>query len=90
MSDRRTDPALLQQAATLATEYLGGLADRPVGRPIEPDVLRAALGGPMPEHGEEPAEIVARLVRDMDRGLVATAGCDLFNNALAASATACW
>ena len=74
MSDRRTDPALLQQVAALASEYLGGLADRPVGRPIEPDVLRAALGGPMPEHGEEPAEIVSRLVRDMDRGLVATAG----------------
>src|SRR6266705_1623322 len=74
MGDQRTDPALLRQAAELAIDYMANLAERPVGRPIEPDALRAALGGDLPDRGEDPERVVARLVRDVDPGLVATAG----------------
>jgi len=74
MDDHRNDPALLRRAAELAIEYLDGLRERPVGRPIEPDALRGALGGALPDRGEDPEQIVARLARAADPGLVATAG----------------
>src|SRR6266540_129727 len=71
---QRTDLALLRETAELAIDYLTELAERPVGRPIEPDALRAALGGDLPDRGEDSERVVARLARDADPGLVATAG----------------
>jgi glutamate/tyrosine decarboxylase-like PLP-dependent enzyme len=74
MDEPRTNPVLLRRAAELAIEYLAGLAERPVGRPIDPDTLRAALQVDLPDHGEDPELVVTRLVRDADPGLVSTAG----------------
>src|SRR4029453_1094367 len=74
MSDESIDPAPLRQAAEIAIDYLAEMAKRPVGRPIEPDTLRATLGGDLPERGEDPKVILEHLVRDADPGLVATAG----------------
>jgi glutamate/tyrosine decarboxylase-like PLP-dependent enzyme len=74
MDDGGRDPALLRVAAELAREYLAALPERPVGRPIEPDALRSALGGKLPDHGEDPEQVLARLARSAEPGLVATAG----------------
>src|SRR4029450_4487462 len=74
MNDESNDPTPLRQAAEIAIDYLADLAKRPVGRPIEPEALRATLGGELPERGEDPEVILERLVRDVDPGLVATAG----------------
>ncbi|HSL67812.1 MAG TPA: aminotransferase class V-fold PLP-dependent enzyme [Actinomycetota bacterium] len=74
MNDQSMDPAPLRQAAQMAIDYLAEMAKRPVGRPIEPDALRATLGGELPERGEDSEAILERLVRDADPGLVATAG----------------
>ena len=40
--------------AELALEFLDTLPHRRVGPAVTVDELRAALGGPLPEHGEEP------------------------------------
>ncbi len=64
----------MRQAADLAVEFLAGLAERPVGRPIHPDELRATLGGELPDDGEPPEKVLAHLATDADPGLVATAG----------------
>jgi glutamate/tyrosine decarboxylase-like PLP-dependent enzyme len=74
MNDQPIDPAPLRQAAEIAIDYLADLAKRPVGRPIEPEALRATLGGDLPERGEDPEQVLERLARDVDPGLVATAG----------------
>ena len=66
---------LLRHTAEQAITYLDGVSDRPVGRPIAADRLRAALGdGPLPERGEDPAAVVDALVAGADPGLVASAG----------------
>jgi glutamate/tyrosine decarboxylase-like PLP-dependent enzyme len=65
---------LLDHASALAREYLDGVRDRPVGVPIAPDRLRAALGGPIAEHGEDPVQVIETLARAVEPGLVATVG----------------
>ncbi len=68
------DYSVLAAAARHARQYLDGLPARPVGRPVEPDVLRKMLGGPLPDEGEPAERVIEKLVRDADAGLVATAG----------------
>jgi glutamate/tyrosine decarboxylase-like PLP-dependent enzyme len=71
MPDRRT---LLRQTADLAADFLDGIGDRPVhARATHADMV-AALGGPLPDHGEAPGEVVADLAIGADPGLVASAG----------------
>ncbi len=65
---------LLERASALARDYLDGVQERPVGVPIAPGGLRAALGGPLPERGEDPVRLIETLARDVDPGLVATVG----------------
>ena len=65
---------LLERASALAREYLDGVAGRPVGVPVDPGELRAGLGGPMPERGEDPVRLIEALARDVEPGLVATVG----------------
>ena len=66
---------LLRSTAALAIDYLDGVGDRPVGRPVAADRLRDALGrGPLPAAGEDPAQIVASLAAAVEPGLVASAG----------------
>ncbi|WP_143168893.1 pyridoxal phosphate-dependent decarboxylase family protein [Amycolatopsis australiensis] len=65
---------LLTRAAELAAAHRAGLADRPVARPADPAVLRAAFGGPLPAGPADPASVLEELARAAEPGLVATAG----------------
>jgi glutamate/tyrosine decarboxylase-like PLP-dependent enzyme len=69
-----SDGELLRRTADLAQDFLDRLADRPVALATDLPALRAALGGPLPEHGEEPQVVIERLARDAEPGLVGTAG----------------
>src|SRR5512133_4305545 len=64
----------LETAAAHATQFLRGLPERPVAARAGAEELRARLGGPLPEHPSDPAEVVAQLAKLADDGLVATAG----------------
>jgi glutamate/tyrosine decarboxylase-like PLP-dependent enzyme len=64
----------LETAATHATRFLRGLPERPVTATAGAQELRARLGGPLPDHGSDPAEVVAELAELADDGLVASAG----------------
>jgi glutamate/tyrosine decarboxylase-like PLP-dependent enzyme len=65
---------LLRHTADVAASFLDGLTDRPVGRPVPVEALRAALGGPLPERSTEPAAVIDALAAAAEPGLVATAG----------------
>ena len=64
---------LLRRTAERAIAYRAGLGARRVGaRPgLAADELRARIGGSLPDGGEDPDDVVARLVADVDDGLVA-------------------
>jgi len=68
------DKAALDAAYAAAARFLSGVADRPVGAKLDAAALRATLGGPLPESGEAAAQVVERLARDAEPGIVATAG----------------
>ena len=57
-----------------ATTFLDSLADRPVSPRATYDELRDALGGPLPETGEDPSAVVDELAALADPGVVASAG----------------
>jgi glutamate/tyrosine decarboxylase-like PLP-dependent enzyme len=65
---------LLRRTADLASEFLDSLPHRRVGATASIEELRAALGGPLPERGEAPLEVVERLARAADPGLIGMAG----------------
>ena len=65
---------LLRQTAHLAADYLESLPDRPVGLPVPVADLRAALGGALPDEGEDPGRILAELAAGADRGIMASSG----------------
>ena len=64
---------LLTAAADHAATYLDGLPERRV-RPAEtdPDILRAALGGPLPENPSDPRAVLDALVAGAGPGLMAS------------------
>jgi glutamate/tyrosine decarboxylase-like PLP-dependent enzyme len=64
----------LETAAAHATQFLRGLAERPVAASAGVEELRARLGGPLPDGPSDPAEVVAQLAKLADGGLVASAG----------------
>jgi glutamate/tyrosine decarboxylase-like PLP-dependent enzyme len=68
-----TEPAL-EAAAASATQFLRGLASRPVPATAGAGELAARLGGPLPDGPSDPAEVVAQLAKLADDGLVASAG----------------
>jgi glutamate/tyrosine decarboxylase-like PLP-dependent enzyme len=68
------DDRVLDRAAGLAKGYLDSLSDRPVGPAADLPALREAMGGPLPEAGEDPAVVIERLAEAADPGLVASAG----------------
>jgi glutamate/tyrosine decarboxylase-like PLP-dependent enzyme len=72
--DPRNRANLLKGTADLALEFLEGLPGRRVGPTASRDELRAALGGPLPERGEEAWQVIERLARGADPGLVGMAG----------------
>lgn len=69
-----TDYRVLDLAARRAQEFLAQLPERPVGPPVDPQALAESLGGPLPERGEDPADVVEHLVRGASAGLVASPG----------------
>jgi glutamate/tyrosine decarboxylase-like PLP-dependent enzyme len=73
---RETSPAeaALARAHALAVEWLRTLPDRAVVQRASLAELRAALGGPLPDDGEDPVAVVERLAERAEPGLVATAG----------------
>lgn len=68
------DERILRRANELALEFLALLPDRPVGEAANAESLRAALGRPLPEVGEDGLAVVEELAADADPGLVAMAG----------------
>ncbi len=69
----RETPDLLRRTAEIAIDYRASLPERRVGaRPgLTADDLRRALGGPMPDHGEAPGDVIDALVAGVEPGLVA-------------------
>src|SRR6201988_3303677 len=45
----------VRAAAQYAESFLATLDERPVAAPADASAVRSALGGPVPEHGEDPA-----------------------------------
>jgi len=84
----------LLRTAELAARFRDGLDERPVGRPVAVETLRAALGGALPEAGEDPLRVVEALARAADPGIVASAGPRYFGfvtgGALPAALAADW
>jgi glutamate/tyrosine decarboxylase-like PLP-dependent enzyme len=64
----------LARALTLAHAYYASRDGRPVWPIITADALRAALGGPLPADGADPADVVGALASAADPGLVTTTG----------------
>ena len=64
--------AALRVAHERTLRYLDGLSDRHVGGTATRAELLGALGGALPEAGEDPAAVIARLADAADPGLVAT------------------
>jgi glutamate/tyrosine decarboxylase-like PLP-dependent enzyme len=65
---------LLKRTAELAAGFLDRLSDRPVWPPVDLAELRAALGGPLPDGGEEPFRVIESLSAGAEQGLVGSAG----------------
>jgi len=66
--------AVLGQALGLATEFLDGLADRPVGRPVDLAALRAGLDLPFPAGPVDAGAVIDDLALAAEPGLVGSAG----------------
>lgn len=64
----------LEAAARLAREYLDTVDTRAVAARSDAANLRRALGGPLPELGEDGVRVVTELARAAEPGLVASAG----------------
>jgi glutamate/tyrosine decarboxylase-like PLP-dependent enzyme len=64
----------LRAAVGHAEAYLSALEERPVAARVNAAAVRDALGGPLPDHGEDPATVIDALVAGAEPGLVASAG----------------
>ncbi|GAA3600392.1 pyridoxal phosphate-dependent decarboxylase family protein [Kribbella ginsengisoli] len=60
----------LQLASRLASEYLAGLPARLLGPEATAESLRKALGGQLPDHGEDASTVVRELATAADSGLL--------------------
>ena len=63
---------LLRRTHELAVEFLDGLDQRPVGRPVDFGDLVLSAGGPLPVDGEDAVAVIERLARSIDAGLIAS------------------
>ena len=70
--DRRYE--VLDDAARLAHAFLATLPERPVGARADIGALRERLARPLTDTGEDPRDVLADLARDVDPGLIASAG----------------
>jgi len=71
MADRA---AALRTAAAHAEAFLATLDERPVAAGVDAAAICATLGGPLPEQGEQPKQVIDALAAGAEPGLVATAG----------------
>lgn len=65
---------VLDQAHAAALHFLRSVDERRVAPRVDPAALRANLEGEVPEHGEPASEVIERLVRGVEPGLVASVG----------------
>jgi glutamate/tyrosine decarboxylase-like PLP-dependent enzyme len=65
---------LLRTTAKLASDYLRGVAGRPVGPHVDAAVLAKELGGELPAGPSDPTAVITELAAAMEPGLVASAG----------------
>jgi glutamate/tyrosine decarboxylase-like PLP-dependent enzyme len=65
---------VLRRAAELASAFLRDLPERHVGARADRSALMAAMGGPLPEDGEDPLSVVEALASAADPGLIAMPG----------------
>jgi glutamate/tyrosine decarboxylase-like PLP-dependent enzyme len=91
VSDERE---LLRRTAELAADILDSLDERPVFPRHSLDEIAAALGGPLPDSPTDPLEVTELIAREVDKGVVATAGGRYFGyvigGALPATVAADW
>ena len=66
--------AALDRAAEIAREFIAGLPDRPVAPTVPVDELRRRFGGPLPDAGLDPVDVVEALAANAEGGLIGTAG----------------
>jgi glutamate/tyrosine decarboxylase-like PLP-dependent enzyme len=66
--------AALERAAEIARDFVAGLPDRRVAPSAPLDELRRRFGGPLPDAGMDPVEVVEALAANAEGGLIATAG----------------
>ncbi|NUT54845.1 MAG: aspartate aminotransferase family protein [Thermoleophilia bacterium] len=62
---------LLGLTADYAAQFTGSLDERPVRTAASIDELRTALGGPLPEHGRDDAQVIAELIEAAEPGIMA-------------------
>ncbi len=65
---------VLGDAAEIARAFVDGLATRPVGARADLDELRSRLARGLTAEGEDPREVISDLARDVEPGLIASAG----------------
>ena len=65
---------VLDDAARLGREFIDSLPSRPVGAEAGIDELRSRLDRPLSDEGEDPRAVIEALGRDVEPGLVASAG----------------
>src|SRR4051794_19618546 len=65
---------MLNRVQRHAQAYLASLPERPVGVPVEPDVLRERLAVELTDDGVPAERVIDELVAGVDPGLVASAG----------------
>jgi glutamate/tyrosine decarboxylase-like PLP-dependent enzyme len=70
----RDRTAGLSAAAQHAREFLDSIDERPVAARVDAAGVRDALGGPLPERGEDPNAVIDALAAGAEPGLVAAAG----------------
>jgi glutamate/tyrosine decarboxylase-like PLP-dependent enzyme len=71
---RLTESSALHRALAHATRYLEDLDRQPVNATADLDELRARLGGPVPQHGMQPAQVIDDLVANTAGGHLGSAG----------------
>lgn len=91
MNDER---ALLRRTAEIAADYVDSLGVRPVFPQDPVEQIADALGGPLPASPSDPLEVIELMAREIERGVVATAGSRYFGyvigGALPATVAADW
>jgi glutamate/tyrosine decarboxylase-like PLP-dependent enzyme len=85
VTDRR---ALLVHTAEQIADYRDRATTARVGPTFDPETVRAAFGGPLPERGETPLDVIDRLVAAAEPALVTSTGPRYFGFVIGGALTA--